>query len=241
MGDEPSMILPLQLSKVSVRKRGKLILDSIDFKLDEDGFTIVMGPNGSGKTTLLRLMHGLERARSGTVNWAVDTALARRRQAFVFQTPVMMRRSVLDNIAYPLLLQKVPKANARDSARHWAQSVHLERRLELDAQLLSGGERQKLAIARALIVNPQVLFLDEPTTNLDGQSMREIEAIVKEVARKGTRIVMTTHDTGQARRLADEVVFLNRGKICEHRPSQEFFVAPDSIEAKTYLQGDIVE
>ena len=200
-----------------------------------------MGPHGSGNPPSLRLRHARERARTGPVTWAAETAMARRRQAIGFQTPVMMRRSVLDNIADPLCLQKIPKSDARDRARAWAQSVHLERRLELDAQLLSGGERQKLAIARALIVDPQVLFLDEPTTNLDGKSMREIETIVKDVAQNGTRIVMTTHDTGQARRLAHEVIFLNRGKICEHRASREFFAAPNSIEAQSYLQGDIVE
>ncbi|NKB53982.1 MAG: ATP-binding cassette domain-containing protein [Rhizobiaceae bacterium] len=209
--------------------------------LDKTGFTIVMGPNGSGKTTLLRLMHGLERPRSGSVEWAVETSATRGRQSFIFQTPVLMRRSVLDNIAYPLQLRKMPADEVRKVALKWAKVVELDRRTELDAQLLSGGERQKLAIARALITDPEVLFLDEPTTNLDGASMREIESIIKTANRNGTRIVMTTHDIGQARRLASDIWFINKGNICEHQSAEKFFAAPQSQAARAYVAGDIVE
>jgi tungstate transport system ATP-binding protein len=233
--------LPLIIEGASVRKRGTAILHDIDLTLQPTGFSIVMGPNGSGKTTLLRLMHGLDRARDGDVQWAVDKAEARRRQAFVFQTPVMLRRSVLDNVAYPLQLRKTPRRQAREIAMRWVDSVELGDRADLEAHLLSGGERQKLAIARALITEPEILFLDEPTTNLDGRSMREVETIIRAANERGTRIVMTTHDIGQARRLASEVVFLNKGRICEHQSAETFFVNPQSDAARAYLSGDILE
>ena len=238
---DSATLLPLIIEQASVRKRGNTILQDIDLTLNPEGFTIVMGPNGSGKTTLLRLMHGLDRARNGRVDWAIDNIQARARQAFVFQTPVMLRRSVLGNIAYPLQLRKMSRRQAREVAMRWVESVELADRADLEAHLLSGGERQKLAIARALITDPEILFLDEPTTNLDGSSMREVETIIRSANDRGTRIVMTTHDIGQARRLASEVVFLNKGRICEHQPAQKFFADPQSEAAQAYLSGDIVE
>lgn len=241
MSQSAGSLLPLTLERASVRKRGQTILRDIDLTLQSEGFTIVMGPNGSGKTTLLRLMHGLDRTRTGSIEWAVDNIEARSQQAFVFQTPVMMRRSVIDNLAYPLKLRKTPRRQAREMAERWAESVDLGNRTSLDAHLLSGGERQKLAIARALITDPQVLFLDEPTANLDGGSMREVETIIRSANERGTRIVMTTHDIGQARRLASDVIFMNKGRICEHQPASIFFAEPKSEAAQAYLRGDIVE
>lgn len=234
-------ILPLSVVDAVVRKKGKTILNNINLDLAATGFTVMMGPNGSGKTTLLRLMHGLERLRTGSVSWNVDETLARTQQAFVFQTPVIMRRSVLDNIAYPLTLRGRNKSEARAKAADWADHVGLAPRREINAQFLSGGERQKLAIARALMCEPQVLFLDEPTTNLDGRSTREIEAILLAAHQNGTRIVMTTHDIGQARRLASDVIFLNDGRLCETTPAKRFFKQPSSEPAQAYLRGDIVE
>lgn len=234
-------ILPLKLTDASVRKRGKTILDGISTELPVTGFTMVMGPNGSGKTTLLRLMHGLERPRSGKVLWAGHSEAIRARQAFVFQTPIVLRRTVLDNIAYPLIVRGTQKATAREMAEDWATDVGLGAILSISAHHISGGERQKLAIARALITSPEVIFLDEPTTNLDGQSTKEIEAILVKAYEDGTRIVMTTHDIGQAKRLASHVVFLNNGTLCEEAVASTFFEAPKTAAAQAYLRGDIVE
>ena len=234
-------ILPLRIQGATVRKRDKVILNEVTAEFDENGFTIVMGPNGSGKTTFLRLMHGLERPRSGTVNWSLDETEARTKQAFVFQTPVMMRRSVVDNIAYSLRVRGTGKKEARNRAALWAEHVGLASNGDLEAHFLSGGERQKLAIARALIGEPDVLFLDEPTTNLDGRSTKEIEAILMTASSGGTRIIMTTHDIGQARRLATDIVFLNKGTICEQGPAVPFFKHAKSPPARAYLKGDIVE
>ncbi len=234
-------ILPVSMTDAVVRKRGNTILDGIGLTLGPTGMTIIMGPNGSGKTTLLRLLNGLERLRSGHIQWGCDAGEARKRQAFVFQIPILMRRTVLDNIAYPLKVRGEDQSAAREAAKHWANEVGLGKKCSLEAQYLSGGERQKLAIARALITEPDLLSLDEPTTNLDGISTREIEALLQRARDKGERLIMTTHDVGQAKRLATEVVFINRGKICEHTTAEEFFISPQTPEAQAYLRGDIVE
>lgn len=232
-------ILPLRISEAVVRKRGKRLLGPVTHVVEPSGFTIIMGPNGSGKTTFLRLMHGLERPRQGSVVWNIDERDTRKHQAFVFQTPIIMRRTVLQNLAYPLLVGRHDKKQAREQALEWIGKIGLV--ADRNAKVLSGGERQKLAIARALIVRPEILFLDEPTTNLDGRSTREIEDLLREAFQSGTRIIMTTHDIGQAQRLANDVLFLNRGLICERASAKDFFNATASDEAKAFLRGDIVE
>jgi tungstate transport system ATP-binding protein len=234
-------ILPLQLTGVSVTRRGKTLLCPVDLVIAGQGCTIVMGPNGSGKTTLLRTMHGLERPSAGQVRWAVPEPATRARQGFVFQSPVMLRRNVRDNLAYPLLVQGMAKGKARDLADVWAEKVELQDLCDQNALSLSGGEKQKLALARALIRDPEIVFLDEPCANLDGTSTREIEALLQTAIAGGTRVVMATHQIGQARRLASEVVFLAHGQIVERAEPQSFFNTPQTAQSRAFLNGDIVE
>ena len=234
-------ILPVSLSDVVVKRRGKTLLGPLDLTVPSGGCTIVMGPNGSGKTTFLRTLHGLERLNQGAITWSVPVEAARSRQTFVFQTPIMMRRSVRDNLAFPLLVSGASRAEALRSAQDWADRIGLENALERYAPRLSGGEKQKLALARALISTPDVVFLDEPCANLDGQSTREIEMILKEAQASGTRILMSTHDVGQAKRLADDVLFFMHGEIIESGNAAAFFAAPKTPQASALLRGDIVE
>ena len=234
-------VLPLELRHASLRRGGKTVLDDISLRFNGPGFTAVMGPNGAGKTSLIRALHGLERLQDGHVLWACDESETRSHQAFVFQTPVLMRRTVEDNIAYPLRLRGLSSHIARNMALEWSERAGLKHAVGRDASTLSGGEQQKLALARALISEPQVLFLDEPTTNLDGQSTREIETLLSDARMKGLRIIMVTHNAAQAKRLADDVVFLHRGKALEHSPANAFFTNPRSDQARAYLKGDIVE
>ncbi|OUR79177.1 sulfate ABC transporter ATP-binding protein [Alphaproteobacteria bacterium 46_93_T64] len=235
-----SSILPLTLINVSVRKGAKVILGPVDWELSSSGCTIVLGPNGAGKTTLLRLMHGLQKPSKGEIAWQADFKTVSARQSFIFQTPVVMRRTVLENLIYPLLVRRIPKKDAEREAAEWLEAVGLEDFKQKAAVTLSGGEKQKLAMARALIIKPEVLFLDEPSTNLDGASTVSIEALVKKAIADGTRIVMATHDIGQARRLASEVVFLLHGKIHEISAGGVFFDAPRTNEAQSFLRGDIL-
>lgn len=234
-------ILPLIVENASVRRRGKVLVGPLDLQLADGDISIVMGPNGAGKTSLLKLLHGLLHPSTGTVTWACPLAEARARQAFVFQAPVLLRRNVRDNIALPLMLRGVPRTRARARADDWAERVGLGGFSARRAQDLSGGERQKLALARALICEPEMLFLDEPTANLDGRATREIETILAAAVTAGTRILMATHNIGQARRLANDVIFLYRGRIHEQNRASRFFAAPQTREAAAFLKGDIVE
>lgn len=235
-----STILPLTLQGVAVRRRGKRLIGPVDLTLEAEGLTIILGPNGSGKTTLLRVMHGVERLSDGRVTWSVPEADARHRQSYVFQTPIMLRRSVGDNLRYPLQLRGTLRAEVRACADDWAARIGLADRMGLQATRLSGGEKQKLALARALIRKPDVLFLDEPCANLDGASTRDIESILQTALSEKTRIIMTTHDLGQARRLASDAIFMLHGAVHEQGPATGFFGAPQTAELQAFFRGDII-
>ncbi len=234
-------LFPLVAQGAQVRRRGKVLVGPVDLSLRGQGTSIIIGPNGAGKTTLLKMLHGIVRMNGGSLDWACPLEEAQKHQAFVFQTPVMMRRSVIENIAYPLRLTGLSRRQARAQAADWAARVGLGEILERQATMLSGGERQKLALARALVRAPQVLFLDEPCAALDGRATREIEEILVHAAGSGTRLIMSTHNMGQARRLADEVIFVLQGRIHEFGPAAEFFAGPETAQARAFLNGDIVE
>ena len=234
-------IFPMKASDLTVRRSGRLLLDGVSLSLTGDGVTIVLGPNGAGKSTLLKTLHGMQRLVNGSLDWAQPSGASQERQAFVFQTPILMRRTVLDNVAYPLKVRGFGKREAREKAADWLRKVHLERALNQRAADLSGGERQKMALVRALIRDPELLFLDEPSANLDGRATREIEELLQETNAAGTRIIMATHNFGQARRLATDVVFLHKGQMLEHTPADEFFTSPQTPQAQAFLNGDIVE
>lgn len=234
-------LFPVRVTGAEVRRRGKRLVGPVDLCLGSHGIGVVIGPNGAGKTSLLKMLHGLERLAAGRIDWPCGHAAAQARQAFVFQTPVMLRRSVRDNIAYPLRLTGHRRAAARTAADGWVARIGLSEATERPASVLSGGERQKLALARALVTGPALLFLDEPCASLDGRAMREIEALLHAAAAAGTRILMSTHDMGQARRLADEVLFIHRGQVHEFAAAAAFFDAPGTPEARAFLDGDIVE
>ena len=230
----------IRIEALELRRGGKRILGPLTLTLAATGLSVIMGPNGSGKTSLLRALHGLERISAGAVHWPGGTGSPPPRQALVFQTPILMRRSVADNIAYPLRLDGMALAEARGRAAAMAAAVGLGGDMARPAQVLSGGERQKMALARALIRSPEVLLLDEPCANLDGRATRDIEAVLARARTHGTRIILATHDIGQARRLADDVVFLHHGRLIEAAPRDAFFDAPQSPEATAYLNGDLL-
>ena len=232
-------LLPLAVEGLGYEVRGARLIDGVDLRLEDPGVTVVMGPNGAGKSLLLRLMHGLLEPTAGRVRWngaAVDEAV-RRRQALVFQRPVLLRRSVRANIEFVLRLRP---GREPQPAMHWLEHVGLADRAEQPARRLSGGEQQRLAMARALALEPEVLLMDEPTASLDPASVATIEALVGEARQAGTKVVFVTHDIGQARRLADDVVFLHRGRLVEHTAAETFFEQPVSTAARDYLAGRLV-
>ncbi len=236
-----SQLFPLRLESAELRRSGRVLVGPINLELKGEGTTVIIGPNGAGKTSLLRLMHGIGRLGGGSITWACPTEEAHARQAFVFQTPIIMRRTVIDNLAYPLRLRGNSRRAARSAAKEIAVRTGLADTLDRQALGLSGGEKQKLALARALVLQPEVLFLDEPCAALDGRATREIEDVLNQVSADGTRLIMTTHNLGQAQRLGREVVFLLRGRVHEHGNVPDFFDAPSTPEGAAFLRGDIVE
>lgn len=232
-------MFPAEARELVLDVDGTRLIDGIDLRLRPGPVTVVMGPNGAGKSLLLRLLHGLIQPTSGDVTWGgqpLDEDI-RRRQAMVFQRPVLLRRSVAANIDFVLGLRGKATAGRRSDI---LELVGLSDRARLPARLLSGGEQQRLALARALALAPDVLFLDEPTASLDPASVQWIEEIVRTAQDRGTKIIFVTHDIGQARRLGDEIVFVHRGRVLEHTPAKRFFEAPASDEARDYLNGRII-
>ncbi|PTX54593.1 phosphate ABC transporter ATP-binding protein (PhoT family) [Litoreibacter ponti] len=233
-------ILPLSVTGAVVRRKGETLVGPVDLEVAKGAFVIVIGPNGSGKTTLIRSLHGLQRLTEGRMQYAVPTAEADQKQAYVSQQPIMMRRTVLDNLAYPLVLQGMGRTAARAKAAEAAVKVGLRAGLSVPAPQLSGGEKQKLALARAMMRAPELLFLDEPCANLDGRATAEIEALLLAEHARGTTLMMATHNMGQARRLASDVVFMLGGRIHERAAATDFFDGPATDEARAFLKGDIV-
>jgi tungstate transport system ATP-binding protein len=233
-------IFPLTLHEVCYEAGEQRLIDYISCTLEHRAYTIVLGPNGAGKSLLLRLCHGLIAPSSGSIGWnSLDVREARRYQAMVFQHPVLLRRTVAANISYVLSIHGIPRRQRQIFVSEALEQAGLLDLAGRPARLLSGGEQQRLALARAWALKPQVLLLDEPTASLDPAAAQMVEAFLEQISKGGTKIIMTTHDLGQARRLADEVLFLHRGQLVEHRPAAEFFSAPQSKEGSAFLEGHL--
>jgi tungstate transport system ATP-binding protein len=238
-------ILPLQLDGVGFATNGQRLLDGVSLRLETGSRSVILGPNGAGKSLLMRLCHGLLRPSAGSIRWgngagAPPPETLRRRQAMVFQKPVMLRRSAMGNVTYALAASGVPWRGRRRLAEKAIETFGLLPIARRPARLLSGGEQQRLALARAWATRPEVLFLDEPTASLDPAATRAFEAALEAFRAEGTKVVMATHDLGQARRLADEIFFLCQGRLVEQGPANAFFAAPQSAEARAFLAGEIV-
>jgi tungstate transport system ATP-binding protein len=233
-------VLPLLLEDVSFVAGGRVIIDRVSCELAAGPRTVILGPNGSGKSVLMRLCHGLLTPTSGRIVWRGNMDRGRpRAQAMVFQRPVMLRRSALANVTYGLALAGVPRAERERRARDVLAAVGLANVEGRPARVLSGGEQQKLALARAWALAPEVLFLDEPTANLDPGATREVESIVDEIHASGTKIVMTTHNLGQARRLADDILFMSGGRLAERASVERFFAQPSTGETAAFIKGEL--
>mgnify|MGYP001409973416 FL=1 len=235
------MILPLTFQNVSFEIGGIRLIKDLNCTLEAGPRTMILGANGAGKSLFLRLCHGLIRPTTGRVLWqgakGRDPADA---QAMVFQRPVMLRRSVAANVDYALKLRGMAAAERRAAVEDALGHTGLRRLADNPARVLSVGEQQKLALARAWALQPEVLFLDEPTASLDPAATHAVEQIINAIDAAGTRIVMTTHDLGQARRLGDEVMFLNRGRLLEKAPAERFFSEPENDLAQAFLKGELL-
>ena len=221
--------------------RGRRLIDDVSFTVGAGPRVMILGPNGAGKSLLLRLCHGLLSPSHGLIDWAeADPVRLRHQQAMVFQRPVLLRRSVAANAHFGLRLRGVPRERRQEAVAEALRQGGLTHIANRPARVLSGGEQQRLALVRAWTLQPQVLFLDEPTAHLDPAATRAVEALLKQFHDAGTKLIMTTHDLGQARRLADEVLFLHGGRLLEHSPAASFFNRPQSAEAAAFLDGNLL-
>jgi tungstate transport system ATP-binding protein len=239
MRASPSL-LPLSLTDVVFAVGSHRIVNGISMRLDAGLRTVILGPNGAGKSVLLRLCHGLLTPTGGSIAWnGPEIGNAPRRQAMVFQRPVLLRRSALGNVTYALQLAGVPLAQRKDRALEALRTVGLEAFAGHSARILSGGEQQRLALARVWALRPEILFLDEPTANLDPGAAHEIEKVIAAIHGAGTKIVLVTHNLGQAHRLGDEILFLHQGRLVERAQADRFLKHPTSSEAARFLEGEL--
>jgi tungstate transport system ATP-binding protein len=231
-------MFPLRVDALRFAPPGRVILDGLDMELGGEGISVVLGPNGVGKTLLLRLIAGLLPPDGGRIDWAGQPRPAGR-LAMVFQQPMMLRLSVFANVEFALRPQGLRVEERQSRTTEVLARVGLGDRARDCARLLSGGERQRLALARAWAMRPRLLLLDEPTASLDPSATEQVERIIREIRTDGAKVLMTTHNLGQATRLADEIIFLADGRVQEHAPAQRFFARPQSSAAKAFLQGEL--
>ena len=222
----------LALENVSVRFGRVQALHEVSLVVAPGEVLVLVGPNGSGKTTLLRVLHGLLRHEGRRQAAAVA-------QAMVFQRPFVLRLSVRANLALALWLGGVPRAQWAERTAAALARVGLPGLEQRPARALSGGQQQRLALARAWAVRPQLLFLDEPTASLDPSAKREVEALLAGFAADGMTLVMSTHNLGQAKRLATRVVYLEDGRIEADLPTDRFFAGPLPERAARFLKGEL--
>lgn len=234
-------VLPLQVSSLSFQAAGKPLLVDVSFSLHAGKPTCVVGPNGAGKSLLLRLCHGLLTPSGGSIRWAGGTFDQHRRaQAMVFQRPVLLRRSVWANVEHALASRNISRAERIDRVDTVLEKTGLTDLAERNARVLSGGEQQRLALARAWALKPRVLFLDEPTAHLDPAATALVEEIINNMDSEGVRILMVSHDLGQVRRIADDVLFLHNGRLVTHALTSDFLDAPETELATAFVEGRLL-
>ena len=232
-------LTPIVVSNLSILLGEIKILDKINCKIHNESIIAILGPNGAGKSMFLKSINGLIGVESRKIyfNSREINDHIRKDMALVFQKPTLLRRTVLENMQF--VLEKKNKISN-------LQITNLLQRVGLDiykykpARLLSGGEQQRLSLARALLINPSLLLLDEPTANLDPYSLNLIEEIILDENKKGKTIILTTHDMGQAKRLAKEILFFNKAKLLEQTKAINFFKKPKTKEAQSYINGKIL-
>jgi tungstate transport system ATP-binding protein len=232
-------LLPVSCAGVTINRSGRTLLDDVSLTLDGEGVCCLMGPNGAGKSLLLRVLANLVVPDRGQVSWA-NTSPDRARApglGFVFQKPVMLRRSAAANIRYALTATGIKGRERTQKIEFVLEQASLSHLARSPARLLFAGEQQRLAIARSVAVEPEILLLDEPTANLDPTATDAIESLTKDISARGTKIIFVTHDIGQARRLAHEVVFMHAGHVAEVGPAEPFFSNPSSEAARLFLSG----
>lgn len=236
-GSKAGSILPMRGENIRLKRNDRLLLDVGEIVLGTPGVTTILGHNGAGKSLLLKVLTGLLKADQGTVTWGgrPPQRVDYRRLGYMKQNAVLLRRSARANLEYAFALDGMDRAQARHEAERTLAEFSLEAIADTSARLLSGGEKQRLALARMLVGKPEIILLDEPTASLDPVSTGAIENVIEALKREGKPIVLVSHDLRQARKLSDEIVFLDRGRILAKQSTDSFFSEPPCAEASAFL------
>jgi tungstate transport system ATP-binding protein len=229
----------VSLCAASVRFADVVALSDVSLTLQRGERLVLLGANGSGKTSLLRLLHGLVGHRGERRVHALQPEGRLPVCAMLFQRPFLLSLSVRWNLRLALWLRGVPKAEREPRTRQALRRVGLESLAARPARALSGGQQQRLALARAWALQPDILFLDEPTASLDPSAKREVEALIDTIAAEGVTVVMSTHNLGQAKRLASRVIYLEAGRLVVDLPVERFFKDQLPDEAAQFLKGEL--
>ena len=231
-------MFPIVVKNLSLEININIILNYLKCEITSHGITVIMGPNGAGKSLFVRCLHGLSKPTDGSIRYGKVAvgAVTRGRQSMVFQSPKLLRRSVIENLRFVANLNKKNNQNLTGLLKETDLSLLKDQQVST----LSGGEKQRLSLTRALVSNPEILFLDEATSSLDPRSVSIIESLLKEKKLKNLKIILITHDINQAKRIADDIIFMNNGKISETGLANDFFLNPQSQEAKAFLKGDLI-
>lgn len=233
---------PVEGRQLRIQRRGRLLLNVAHISLGAVPCSAVVGPNGAGKSLLIRTLCALTPADNGTVTWggATPDRHRRRKVGLLLQRPVLLKRSALDNVIYPLRIAGLTRERARQLALVALEAAGMSQLATVFAPQLSGGEQQRLALARALALKPDMLFLDEATANVDTASTLSIEQQLQGAMAEGLRVVMVSHDMGQVKRLADEVILMHNGSIVEHSARDQFFNLTTNPATRRWLAGDLL-
>ncbi len=236
----PASDLPIEFENTTILAGEAVLLDDITVKFAAGRPVVLIGPNGAGKTTLLRAAMGLVSPSRGRITFGGRERVPPRRRAFMFQRPAMLRRSAAGNLRFALSAAGIPRARHDARIAELLDLVGLDGLADRPARRLSGGEQQRLALARALARAPEVLFLDEPAASLDPAATRTLEETIRRVARDGITVILSTHDLAQARRIGGDIVFMNRGRVVETGDSEAFFIHPETDEARRFIAGELL-
>ncbi len=232
--------LPLTIKNLEYRHHRSTLIKQINLHVDSNGNSIILGHNGAGKSLLLKLLHGVINPTSGKIEWNGSIPASNQYwRTLLLQKPTFFQRSVQYNLEFVLHVAGMPVAQRKDLLQQALDICGLTDLAEHNANSLSGGQQQRLSLARAWVLQPDVLLLDEPTVALDPPASQVFENILYQFKQSHTKVLMTTHDLAQAKRLADEIIFMDKGEVLEQRDATEFFSAPDSVAAQNFLQGKL--
>ena len=226
-------IFPLNIKNLNYMSKDKKILKDINLITSEKKITIIAGNNGSGKSTLLKILHGIIQHTSGAIHWGeIPVHEVRKKQSMVFQNPILLNRTTFENIMY---VAKRKNIETNESVDKIIKQLNLESIINIESKYLSGGEKQKVAIAMSIISNPKIIFLDEPTSQLDPVYKNEIENIITNLSEKNTKIFMTSHDIAQIDRIGKEIIFLDDGEIIFHDKVKDFINEKGNSIIRNYV------